>query len=326
MSRPDPIALLCQLRREAEGPDAEPRLRNLLASSPEARLVHLALGELERESHVRAGDEVLLSAISEQAILEAAEPPPRDSHVTQSPMLSVLRKGTRVHARLRLALAVAAAIVMMGGAAYGLRATGHLLGLSLGPSSSAIPSASARPSVVPRRVAPPRVPTVPRDPPLAPPQSPPVPSDTPEKASPVAHPRATPLIAPGPLGAPPPSRASALFSDANAARRAGREHDAAALYRQLLLTYPAAREAPPSRLALAKLLRAKSPEAALAQFEALARAATPLRAEALWGIASTAQALGRRAKEEQALLDLVQEFPTSPYASAARARLGDAHR
>jgi hypothetical protein len=325
MSRPDPIALLCQLRREAEGPDAEPRLGQLLASSPEARLVQLALGEFERESEVRAGDEVRLSILSEQAILEAAEPPPRDSHVTLPPALSLFRRSAKAR-RLRLALAVAAAIVVMGGVAYGLRATGRLLGLGLGPATPATPSATARTPALPRRAASPRATTAPREPPLAPPPSLPAASGAPREAAPVARPRATPLAAPEPLGEPRRSRAAALFSDANAARRAGREQDAAALYRQLLLAYPSAREAPPSRLALAKLLRAKNPGAALTQFEALAQGATPFRAEALWGIASSAQALGQRAKEEQALLDLVQEFPTSPYASAARARLGDDRR
>ncbi len=326
MSRPDPIALLCQLRREAEGADAELRLGHLLASSPEARVVQLALGEFERESQVRPGDEVRLSAISERAILEAAESLSRDSHVSLMPAPPLLRRGARARGRVRLALAVAAAIVMMGGVAYGLHATGRLLGLGVGPSSSNTPSANARPADVTRRSAPPRAPSGLRDPPSAPQPSLPAATGAPREAAPVARPRATALAAPEPLGEPPRSRAAALFSDANEARRAGREQDAVALYRQLLLSYPSARESPPSRLALAKLLRAKSPGAALAQFESLAQASTPFRAEALWGIANTAQALGQRAKEEQALLDLVQEFPTSPYASAARARLGDDRR
>jgi outer membrane protein assembly factor BamD (BamD/ComL family) len=40
----------------------------------------------------------------------------------------------------------------------------------------------------------------------------------------------------------------------------------------------------------------------------------------LWGIAETASALGARSQAEQALTDLIREFPDSPYAEVARAR------
>lgn len=310
MSRPDPTDLLCRLWREERGPETERRLAELLASSPEARLVELSLAGFERESQACPGDEVLLSAISERAILEAAgdfAPPPRD---LQRSAPAPVRRGVAFRGRSRLALAVAAAIVMMCGLAYGLHAAAGRFTFVIGGPT-------------PRRSPPP-----PEDPaPLEPSSAGPAISASEPDAAPPRHP-AHPWssAAPAPSAGPPRSSVAILFSEANAARRAGREQDAVALYQRLLFTDPLAREAPPARLALAKLLRGQSPAAALTHFETLARATTPLRAEALWGIAGCAQALGQTSKEKQALSDLIREFPTSPYASTARARLGDASR
>ena len=337
MSRPDPTDLLCQLRREERGPEAEQRLADLLAGSPEARLIQLALNELDCESQVRAGDDVLLAAISERAMIEAARSGSRLSpgvrsvacpvdsphRAVRAPLLG--RIGVR--GRSRLALAVAAVVVMMCGLAYGLHATGRRVSLvGLARSSPSAPTASARRKAPVRATAPLPSQTPPAAAaPLELPRPAPAVSgarrDTPASAYPRA--RSSPSAA-EPLSEPPPrSSAADLFSEANSARRSGREPAAVALYEQLLIAHPAAREAPPARLALAKLLRGQDPASSLAHFEILARSATPFRAEALWGIAGCARALGQSAREKQALTDLLREFPTSPYASTSRARLGD---
>jgi hypothetical protein len=114
--------------------------------------------------------------------------------------------------------------------------------------------------------------------------------------------------------------ASELFARANLLRRQGRNVEAAQLYQLLLEVYPSSREGGPTRLALAKYFQAKQPEQALALYRAVARSGGALRAEALWGISETATALGQRALSEQALADLLREFPDSPYAEVARTR------
>jgi tetratricopeptide (TPR) repeat protein len=116
------------------------------------------------------------------------------------------------------------------------------------------------------------------------------------------------------------SSARDLFARANLLRRQGRSADAAGLYRLLLELYPNSREVGPTRLALAKHLQATDPAAALAQYRALAANGGALRAEALWGISETATNSGSSALAEQALSDLVREFPESPYAEVARSR------
>jgi tetratricopeptide (TPR) repeat protein len=120
--------------------------------------------------------------------------------------------------------------------------------------------------------------------------------------------------------------ASELFARANLLRRQGRVAEAAVLYELLLDLYPNSREVGPARLALAKYLQARQPERALSQYRAVAGGGGALRAEALWGISEIATAQGRPAVAEQALADLLREFPDSPYAEVARARsLHDSH-
>jgi hypothetical protein len=114
-----------------------------------------------------------------------------------------------------------------------------------------------------------------------------------------------------------------LFARANLLRRQGHDAEAATLYQRLIGEHAGAREAAPARLALGKLLRPREPARALAQFRALAEQHGALRAEALWGMAETAKSLGQREVEGRALEDLVSEFPDSPYAAAARARIAD---
>jgi len=117
-----------------------------------------------------------------------------------------------------------------------------------------------------------------------------------------------------------------LFARANLLRRQGRMAEAAVLYELLLDRYASSREVGPSRLALGKHLQGKQPERALVQYRAVAAAGGALRAEALWGISEVAATLSDPSLAEQALTDLIAEFPDSPYAEVARARaLHDRH-
>jgi outer membrane protein assembly factor BamD (BamD/ComL family) len=114
-----------------------------------------------------------------------------------------------------------------------------------------------------------------------------------------------------------------LFAQANSLRRTGKLAQAAQLYQTLLERSPRAREAQPSRLALANLL-AKQPAQALTQYRALARTGGgTFRLQGLWGVAETAASLGDKATETAALSELVRDFPGSPYAEIARQRLGN---
>ncbi len=117
-----------------------------------------------------------------------------------------------------------------------------------------------------------------------------------------------------------------LFARANLLRREGRNQEAVRVYQTIVQGFPAAREAAPARLALAKLLAASNPRQALMHYEALAAGDGPLRAEALWGVAESGRRLGQTAVEQRALSELLRSFPDSPYAEVARGRLPDAGR
>jgi len=109
-----------------------------------------------------------------------------------------------------------------------------------------------------------------------------------------------------------------LFARANLARREGQVERAVQLYEQLIQIYPDSMEAADAHTVLGKLELDRAPASAMWQFrQSRARGST---AEALWG---EAESLRRMASpEERAVLErIVREFPNSPYAPAARARL-----
>jgi len=112
--------------------------------------------------------------------------------------------------------------------------------------------------------------------------------------------------------------AAELFAGANLARREGHIERAVQLYEQLIQAYPESMEAADAHTVLGKLELDRAPASAVWQFrQSRARGST---AEALWG---EAESLRRMASpEERAVLErIVREFPNSPYAPAARARL-----
>jgi hypothetical protein len=296
------------------------QLQDLVQRSGEMRLLSVMLSEFERESQMRPGDDVLLARIGERALGLTTKAPARS-----------LRRG-------RLTILLAAALTLLGSAAWAWRtvfeasradgAPKHLPSASAPRSAAhATRGATVRPSQrdEPKAAVPLDEPitVIPLDEPiptvsLAEPL--PEPRDSalvPERRPPHGVATSSALDAPSKLSFNP---ASELFARANSLRRQGRTSEAAALYELVLDDHPGSREAPPARLALAKILRAKAPARALAHFRALARQGGALRPEALWGMAEAARTLGNDSVEARALSDLLREFPDSPYADAARSR------
>jgi TolA-binding protein len=119
--------------------------------------------------------------------------------------------------------------------------------------------------------------------------------------------------------------AAALFEAANDARRGGDTQQATTLYRELQRLYPGSPEAGLTYVSLGGLLLdAKQPKAALAQFDRALRApAETLRPEALYGRARALAALHEAEAEKAAWKQLLEEFPTCPYAQKVPRRLAE---
>jgi TolA-binding protein len=112
---------------------------------------------------------------------------------------------------------------------------------------------------------------------------------------------------------------SQLFAQANALRRQGDSAGAIALYEQLRTQYPSSAEAEDAQVLLGNLLLGQSSaRAALQKFESYGSGALTL--EALWGKAQALRTLGSP-EERGALEALLRDYPSSPYAAAARKRL-----
>jgi len=311
MSSAEPTDLLCRARREALSADEQRRLDELLATSEEARLVRGMLTELDRESRVRAGDDLLLARISAHVVAERR-----------------FSRPVRRRSRAPLVLIAAALLLVVSVASAWILTTSSRARSALSTPASAkakAPRAKAPPSRV--LLAPEPAPTSTQDIPQE------EPAEVPVEAAPAA-PTADPSAgqgAPARVQRTPASpnigKSSAeLFAEANLLRREGHAREAMDLYERVVRESPAAREAAPARLALAKLLRTSDPQRALLQFRALAAQGGALRAEGLWGVAETSMQLGSTALEAQALSNLVSEFPNSPYADAARSRIANGAR
>jgi len=134
-------------------------------------------------------------------------------------------------------------------------------------------------------------------------------------------PRPTPSA---PREGPPSSNvesAATLFARANEARRTGDIEAALSQYRELGARYPASAEAEDAKVLIGKLLLSqRSPRAALRELESYHGEA--LADEALWARAQALRKLGST-EERATLLELVRRHPDSPYAQAARKRLGE---
>ncbi|MEO8181562.1 MAG: tetratricopeptide repeat protein [Deltaproteobacteria bacterium] len=114
-----------------------------------------------------------------------------------------------------------------------------------------------------------------------------------------------------------------LFRRANQLRRT--DWDAAAsLYARLALRHSESREAGVAEMALGKHALAEGrARQALQWFEAyLRRAGAELAAEAVWGKARALENLGENERARELWRQLIEQYPASAYAAAARQQLG----
>ncbi|HET7543813.1 MAG TPA: hypothetical protein VFK05_28270 [Polyangiaceae bacterium] len=139
-----------------------------------------------------------------------------------------------------------------------------------------------------------------------------------------AHPAPVPV---GPARKPTvdePLTSSELFARANQARRDGDIEQAITLYERLEQTYPNSVEAEDAKILRGNLLlMQRSPRAALREFEGYRLGALSL--EAVWGRAQALRKL-ESPEERAVLLELVRDYPHSPYAEAAKKRLRELAR
>ena len=129
----------------------------------------------------------------------------------------------------------------------------------------------------------------------------------------------------GPQVEPEESGAATAFREASLLRRQGKTAEAIAGYGFLLQRYPNSAEARASEFALGMLhLKGGSPPAALSYFDRYLRAnpGGQLAADALWGKTQALAAQGRREEARQGLRVLIDRYPRSTYATAARSKLG----
>jgi TolA-binding protein len=120
------------------------------------------------------------------------------------------------------------------------------------------------------------------------------------------------------------SDAAVLFGAAALARREGNASKAIALFDSLQERFPGSREARLSDMTLGALhLQRGAATDALEHFRRYLRASPggELASEALWGESQALAALGQRGESQRRLQLLVERFPNSAYATAARAKL-----
>jgi TolA-binding protein len=166
--------------------------------------------------------------------------------------------------------------------------------------------------------------------PLAPPPVPPLATESVPSAASADSPR--PMPTPINQGRKPaaddtlrdtrrgePQTSSELFARANEARRYGDVEQAISLYERLAQAFPHSVEAEDAKILRGNLLLSqRSPRAALRQFEDYRSGALSL--EALWGRAQALRKL-ESPDERAVLLELIRDYPASPYADAAQKRL-----
>jgi tetratricopeptide (TPR) repeat protein len=287
----DSVDDLIALARRGELDAAERRRLELsLGSSSEARLLHQAGLELDQAASVLPGDDALAERIKRRVmarVLPVAAP--------------------RRHRLLPWGIAAAVACVAMaaGGAVLGLRPLRAIFSTPMLTAPARVP-------------APPRPATVPVPPP-APLVSPLPEADGATDAAPVPVP-----VAPKAGQAPDAGSASELFASAASARRRGKAQEAMLLYDALQSRFPGSAEANAADMALGMLrLQRGSSRSALQHFTRyLSRnPRAELVPDALWGKAQALSSLGQRAEARRSYASLLERYPDSTYAAAARAKL-----
>jgi TolA-binding protein len=284
----DSVEDLSALSRRGELDAAEQRrLQLALQSSSEARLLHRAGLELDAAGAMLPGDDALAERIKRRVLLRALPASPRRRRLVPWGIA---------------AAAACLAVAAVAGAVTELRPLRTLFGLS-----AAEPPAPSRKVVAP----------------VAPAKAAPPPT-TPERAE---------VTAPGAPSAPPSPKAKAsidagsaseLFASAASARRRGKPQEAIVLYDALQSRFPASAEANAADIALGMLrLSRGSARSALEHFSRYLahNPRAELAPEALWGQGQALAGLGRQTEARRSYAGLLERYPDSTYASAARAKL-----
>lgn len=277
--------------------------------SHEARLSHRAGLEFDAEDLVLAGDEALVARIN-QRLLSGRRPQRRPRFRA----IGLVVGGVCT----TVAAAAAGPGLVEGVEALWQRSFGYQVPFE------AAPAPSPRTSLAPRAPGKAVSTSLPIASP-APGESAPAPG-VPEPVVRPPAPRAVGAHA-LPEGASEPvvDTSASLFAEASLARRQGDAPRAMALYSELLKRFPGAAEADSAEIALGMLsLQAGAPAQGLLHFERYLseRPGGQLAVEALWGKTRALAALGREDEARRDLLVLVNRYPRSTYAPAARAKLG----
>jgi TolA-binding protein len=319
MSRDDSAEDLLVLARQCRlGEEEERRFEIAVGSSRELELLYDAGVHFDEQAGVLPGDETRFSRLVERTLARvdrAGDAP--EARFAQGAQRAVARSTHRALAARYFGASLAFGLLL----SVALASAWDYVEQRRSPQHAAdVPAKLAsrsRPEAAPRAAA------------LA--------------AAPVASPSAqasalptTPPAANAPRVAPPPPvdrktdvpdeelSSSQLFARANQARREGDIEAAISLYEQLGQKYPSSVEADDAKVLVGNLLLSqRSPRAALRQFENYgAGGSGALTLEALWGQAQALRKLGSP-DEKAILLELVRDYPDSPYAEAARKRLGE---
>jgi len=289
----DSIEDLSALSRRGELDPAERRRLELtLASSSEARLLHRAGLELDEGGSMLPGDDALAERVKRRVMAR---------------VLPVAPARRRRLLPWGIAAAVACVTVAAAGTVVGYRPLRALFSTSAAPAPQQQRERAARTTAVP--VAPQVVPSAEAKP-----------SDS---GVPVVSTLA-PAAAPKAVAALDASSPGELFASAASARRRGKAQEAMLWYDALQSRFPASAEANAADMALGMLrLQRGSARSALDHFTRyLSRnQRAELVPDALWGKAQALSSLGRVAEARRSYQSLLERYPDSTYAAAARSKL-----
>ena len=289
----DSIEDLSALSRRGELDPAERRRLELtLASSSEARLLHRAGLELDEGGSMLPGDDALAERVKRRVMAR---------------VLPVAPARRRRLLPWGVAAAVACVTVAAAATVVGYRPLRALFSTSAAPAPQQQRERAARTTAVP--VAPQVVPSAEAKP-----------SDS---GVPVVSTLA-PAAAPKAVAALDASSPGELFASAASARRRGKAQEAMLLYDALQSRFPASAEANAADMALGMLrLQRGSARSALDHFTRyLSRnQRAELVPDALWGKAQALSSLGRVAEARRSYQSLLERYPDSTYAAAARSKL-----
>jgi TolA-binding protein len=280
----------------------EETLARALAERPELDAAYRVGLELDRETAVQGGDDALIARAADAALARAGELTKRTAAARTAASLAPSAPPASRMRWVAMAAAIALSVIGVSGIATALW-------------TGVMPWPFAKSVEAPKEV-----------------ERAPEPKKAPRPERRVVAPEAV-VLEPAPViveeapatrvRKPSTQEAGALFSDANAARRAGELGRARRLYAALIAEHPSSDEAGLSRVSLGKLLLAAG-EAKAAEREFrryLESGGGQLSEEALVGQAQSLGRLGRADDERGAWERLLQAHPSSVYAVQARQRL-----